>query len=142
MSKSSVFRLTPSPQTRPPVPKPVLDESRIGDCVYPHYPWHEWERWAIAQGLDADLAVLGHLTIREAYNHAWDERLKSLCGWRDDGQALLAYALGCPKAARRQWNILLRTDGLRGDYRPRSTEWTWGYLRPDAQRLRRLLLIP
>jgi hypothetical protein len=48
---------------------------------------------------------------------------------------MLELALRSPAKARRRWNILLRTDGLRGDYRPRSTEWTWGYLRPDAQRL-------
>ena len=62
--------------------------------------------------------------------------MKPVCGWSDDGQALLAFALRDPKAARRQWDILFRTDGLRGDYRnSRSTEWIYGFLRADAQRL-------
>ena len=78
---------------------------------------------------------MGRLTVREAYQHQWDDRLKSLCGWSDDGRALLAHALRFPQAARRQWDILLRTDGLRGDYRSRSTEWVWGYLKSDARRL-------
>jgi len=75
------------------------------------------------------------MVIREAYQHDWDARLKALCGWSDDGQALLAHALRFPKAARRRWDVLMRTDGLRGDYRPRTVEWVWGYLRTDAQRL-------
>ena len=87
------------------------------------------------RGLDENLAGSGRLLIREAYQHGWEPWLQSLCGWGDDGQALLAHALRFPKAARRRWDILMRTDGLRGDYRPRSTEWVWGCLRPDARRL-------
>jgi hypothetical protein len=114
---------------------PKLDLNAVLDCTYGNYPWDAWHGWALARGLDAGLAGLGRLLIREAFNHGWPENLKSLCGWSDDGQALLALALRAPKAARRQWDILMRTDGLRGDYRPRSTEWIWGYLRRDAQRL-------
>ena len=117
------------------VPKPRLDESQVLGCEYLHYPWDDWEQWAIAQGLDRELAAFGRLTVREAYQHQWDDRLKSLCGWSDDGQALLAHALRFPQAARRRWDILLRTDGLRGDYRSCSTEWVWGYLKSDARRL-------
>jgi hypothetical protein len=126
-------RLTPF--SKPAMPAPRLDEGRVIGCEYRHYPWDDWERWAVAQGLDRELAAWGRLTIREAYQHQWDDRLKSRCGWNDDGQALLAHALRFPKAARRQWDILLRTDGLRGDYRPRSTDWIWGWLRSDARRL-------
>ena len=133
MSKSSETRLTPLSQTT--LPRPRLDEGRVLGCEYRHYPWDDWERWALALGLDAKLAGSGRLLIREAFNHDWSEALKAQCGWSDDGQALLASALRCPQAARRRWDVLMRTDGLRGDYRPRSTEWTWGYLRPDAQRL-------
>jgi hypothetical protein len=104
-------------------------------CTYGHYPWDEWEHHALAQGLDAELAGRGRLLIREAFNHGWTPWLQSVCGWGDDGAALLAFAQRAPKTARVQWEILMRTDGLRGDYRPRSTEWTWGYLRADAKRL-------
>ena len=56
-------------------------------------------------------------------------------GWSDDGQVLLAFALRAPKTARRQWDILMRTDGLRGDYLSPTAHWTWGFLKRDAQRL-------
>lgn len=142
--------LTPSPQNAAPPPKPKLDLDAVLDCTFLHYPWDDWERYALACGLDADLAGLARLLIREAFNHDWPDWLKPVCGWSDDlpaprlrqagGQALLAFALRSPKAARRQWDILFRTDGLRGDYRPRTTEWVYGYLRADALRLLTQLL--
>jgi len=114
--------------------RPRLNLASVFDCSYGHYPWDDWHGWATTQGLDEVLAGSGRLLIREAFNHGWPW-LQVRCGWGDDGQALLALALRAPKTAQRQWEILMRTDGLRGDYRPRSTEWTWGYLRADAQRL-------
>lgn len=117
----------------PPKLKPDLDA--VCACTFGHYPWDDWHRHALARGLDAELAGLGRLLIREAFNHGWESWLQSACGWSDDGQALLALALRAPKFARRDWNILMRTDGLRGDYPSRSTEWTWGFLRADARRL-------
>lgn len=116
----------------PPKLNPGFD---VCACTYGHYPWDDWHGWVLAQGLDADLAGFGRLLVREAFNHGWEPWLQACCGWGDDGAALLAFALRSPQAARRQWDILMRTDGLRGDYPPRSTEWTWGYLRTDAQRL-------
>ena len=130
MSKPSASGLTLLPAAL--VPPPALDEARIGGCEYPHFPWNEWERWAVASGLAPDLAGLGGLVVREAYNHGWPEPLCTLAGWRDDGRELLAFALRSPEVARRHWEILLRTDGLRGDIPPGSTDWTWAYLRPDA----------
>jgi hypothetical protein len=135
--------LTPSAETSPP-PKLNL-QFDVCACSFGHYPWDDWERHALARGLDAELAGLGRLLIREAFNHGWETWLQNLCGWSDDlpaprlrqagGQALLAFALRAPKTARRQWDILMRTDGLRGDYPARSTSWTWGLLRADARRL-------
>jgi hypothetical protein len=122
-ARTSTFGLTPSPQPSIPAPKPNLDERRILDCEYLHYLWDDWERWAIAQGLDQDLAALARLTIREAYQHQWDERLKSLCGWRDDGQRMLRLALRCPDKARKRWNRLLETDGYRGEYNAQTGQW-------------------
>ena len=66
---------------------------------------------------------------------AWDECLRELCGWSDDGQALLKFASKSPGKALRQWDVHMRTDGLRGDVHPQANEWTWSYLRPDAERL-------
>ena len=131
--KSDASDLTAPAKSASPAPR--LDLNAVLGCAYGDYPWDRWQRWAIAQGLDQDLAGSGRLLIREAYQHDWSEDLKSLCGWSDDGQALLAHALRFPKAAGRRWDVLMRTDGLRGDYRPRSVEWVWGYLRTNAQRL-------
>lgn len=114
---------------------PKLDLDAVLDCSFGHYPWDDWERYALACGLDAEIAGLARLLIREAFQHDWPDWLKPVCGWDDDGQELLAFALRAPKSARRQWEILFRTDGLRGDYPGRSIEWTYGYLKPDAQRL-------
>jgi len=131
-ARTSTSGLTPFEQ-KPP--KPRLDLNAVLGCQYGHYPWDDWHRWAMAQGLGQDLAGSGRLLIREAFQHGWDPWLQSLCGWSDDGQALLALALRSPRAADRQWDILMRTDGLRGDYRARSTEWVYGYLKADAGRL-------
>jgi hypothetical protein len=128
MMKTSTSGLTPSAP-------PKLDLDAVLDCAFGNYPWDNWHRHALARGLDAELAGLGRLLVREAFNHGWESWLQSLCGWSDDGQALLAFARRAPRQARRQWAILMRTDGLRGDYPARSTEWTWGFLRADAQRL-------
>lgn len=146
MSKPPSSVLTPSaPPPAPVVPRPRLDETRVLDCEVFHYPWDDWERWALAQGLDPAVAAQARLLIREAFQHDWPEELRGLCGWRDDGQALFELARRAPKRALRQWEILMRTDGLRGDYPPsrrsgafsraRMTNWIWGWLRADARRL-------
>lgn len=132
--KSLTPGLTPSPQNAATLP-PKLDLNAVLDCTFGNYPWDDWHRHALARGLDTELAGLGRLLIREAYQHDWTDELKALCGWRDDGQALLAFALRAPKTARRQWDILMRTDGLRGDYPSPTAHWTWGFLRADARRL-------
>ncbi|MBM3883961.1 MAG: hypothetical protein FJ387_30365 [Verrucomicrobia bacterium] len=110
--------------------------------TFGHYPWDDWERFALARGLDAETAGLGRLLIREAYNHGWEAWLQNLCGWSDDlsagqagGQALLAFAMRSPEKARWCFSRLMDTDGLRGDVHPRTKEWTWGYLRLDVRRV-------
>jgi len=133
MSKPSSSGLTLSAETSPPRLNPDLDA--VCACSFGGYPWDDWERHALARGLDAELAGLGRLLIREAFNHSWEAWLQHRCGWGDDGRALLALALRAPKSARRQWEILMRTDGLRGDYPSPTAHWTWGFLKPDAQRL-------
>jgi hypothetical protein len=134
--KSLTPGLTPSSPNAAALPlKLNPDLAAVCACSFGGYPWDDWERFALARGLDAELAGLGRLLIREAFNHGWEPWLQNLCGWGDDGQALLAFALRAPKAARRQWEILMRTDGLRGDYPSPSGDWTWGHLRADARRL-------
>jgi hypothetical protein len=123
-----------------PVPKPDLDLGRVLDCTVDHYPWDDWERWALAQGLEPKLAGLARLVIREAFQHDWPMWLRGVTGWADDGQGMLDLALREPQVAHERWDVLLRTDGFRGDYHPRAREWTWGYLRPSARRLCRELV--
>ena len=137
ISNDSTSGLTTSPPNAAdvqPVRLTPLDE-RVLACSFAHYPWDDWERHALDASVPKELAGLGRAVMREAYQHGWEGWLQSVCGWSDDGAALLALALRSPKAARRQWDVLMRTDGLRGDYPARSTNWTWGLLRADAQRL-------
>ena len=141
-SGSSPSVLTPPPQTSvPSVSKPRLNLDQIYGCEFLHYPWDEWERWALAQGLDPRVAGQARLLIREAFNHGWEDWLKIICGWSDDGRALLEFAQRAPERALRQWGILMRTDGFRGDHDPATQEWTLGYLRFDARRLHDTLLL-
>lgn len=100
------------------------------NCAYGDYPWDHWEKDALAAGVPKKLAGLGRLTVREAVQHDWSDELKSLCGWYDQGQRMIKFALRSPEKAKRRWNRLLETDGLRGDYHPQTGEWTWGYLNP------------
>ncbi len=110
-------------------------------CSFGHYPWDDWKRWALAQGLDPKVAGQARLLIREAFNHAWEGWLQIICGWDDDGLALFEFGRRAPEKALRQWNVLMRTDGFRGDIHPETQEWTWGYLRFDAGRLHDRLLL-
>jgi len=136
MQETTPSVLTPLPQSQPPrVPKPRLDPARVMECEVLHYPWDDWERWALSRGLEPGVAGQARLLIREWFNHAWDPSLRRICGWSDDGRALFERARRSPKRALAQWDILMRTDGLRGDYHPRTKEWTWGYLASDAERL-------
>jgi hypothetical protein len=86
MSKPSLSGLTLFPAAW--VSPPELDPARIGRCEHPHFPWNDWERWAVACGLGTDLARLGGLLIREAYNHGWSEPLCVWAGWGDDGREM------------------------------------------------------
>jgi hypothetical protein len=79
------------------------------------YPWDHWERAALAAGLAADLATLGRAVMREARQHAWCERLKKECGWRDGGGAMLERAMRHAGRTAARWNWLMQTDGLRFD---------------------------
>lgn len=125
MSKTSSSVLTPSSETSPavyPVRLTALDE-RVLRCTFGNYPWDDWEKVALAKGVPPELAALGRAVFREAYQHGWDERLKALCGWRDDGQRMLKLALRSPRAAGKRWQRLMETDGYRGEYDAQTGEW-------------------
>ncbi len=105
-----------------PRPLSVLD-SDVVQCTFGHYPWDDWEKDALAAGLPKELAGLGRLVVREAYQHDWDDRLKSLCGWYDQGRRMIRLALRSPKTAEKRWQRMLNTDGYRGEYDPKTGEW-------------------
>jgi len=127
MSKTSETNLTGSAGKSPAMKKfrRPLDvfNSEVPDCVYGYYPWDDWERDALAAGVAKELAALGRLAVREAYQHDWDDRLKSLCGWYDQGGRMIKLALRSPGAAEKRWQRLLDTDGGRGEYDAATGEW-------------------
>jgi hypothetical protein len=92
-----------------------LRDAEVTGCEYGSYPWDGWEIHALAQGVADELAGLGRAAIREAWQHDWNGRLKSLCGWRDDGRRMLRLALRNPALAQKRWSRLLGTDGGRHD---------------------------
>ena len=103
------------------------------------YPWDEWERAALAQGLPEPLAALGRAVMRQAHERPWAGWLQAHCGWSDGGRQMLRLASQSQGVAQRRWRCLLETDGLSGDYDPNTGQWSWGYLRPEAQRLLSIL---
>jgi hypothetical protein len=99
----------------PENPAPRLREDGVMGCAFGFYPWDGWEKHALAKGVASDLAALGRAVIREAWQHGWDERHRSLCGWRDDGRRMLRLALRNPALAEKRWDRLMETDGARYD---------------------------
>jgi len=92
-----------------------------GFCVCGQYPWDYWQRMALERGVSEELATLGRSVMREASQHSWGERLRSLCGWNDEGRRMIALALRSPETARQRWEWLMETDGQRVD--PATFEW-------------------
>ena len=110
MSKSFTLRLT---LPKAPMPPPRLREDEVMGSEFGAYPWDGWEKYARARGVESGLAALGREVIREAWQHWWDERHRSLCGWRDDGRRMLLLARRNPALAQERWSRLLDTDGGR-----------------------------
>ena len=92
-------------------------------CTYGQYPWDFWERRALARGVPQQLAGLGRAVMREADQHMWEPRLRALCGWEDEGEAMIELALAGPGRAFVTWQTLLDTDGCRGSYDAETGEW-------------------
>ena len=92
-----------------------LREDEVMGSAYGTYPWDGWRECALGHGVPAELAALGRAVIREAWQHDWTQRLRSLCGWRDDGRRMLRIALRNPALAQKRWSRLLDTDGERYD---------------------------
>ena len=95
----------------------------VMQCSCGGYPWDDWQKKAISCGVSADLALRGREVMREAFQHDWEEKLKSLCGWSDDGGRMIELALGSPETAKKRWQRLMETDGNRGECDPKTGEW-------------------
>ena len=102
------------------------------------YPWDDWQRDALAAGLDPELATLGRAVMREADQHGWCDSLKYECGIHDDPAmfaGMIQSAKEQPEWQKARWTWLLETDGLRFDpwereeYSPYSEEWNGLYHR-------------
>ena len=119
------MKSTSTPETPAPIREAYRQSldvlSTQGFCVYGQYPWDGWQRMALLHGVPEELAALGRAVMREAHQHAWEERLSSLCGWNDEGRRMIALALRSPEKALRRWDWLLETDGQRVD--PATHEW-------------------
>ncbi len=96
---------------------------RMHDCVFGEYPWDHWNRWALADGVPEDLALLGCDLIREADQHCWSEELQAECGWQDSGAAMIQLALTAPDETRKRWEHLMETDGERGSWDAETGDW-------------------
>ena len=73
MSKSFKFRLDGFRQKTPAMkkfrrPLDIFDSEVLRLHLRP-VSWDDWERDALAAGVPKDLAGLGRLTVREAYQH-------------------------------------------------------------------------
>jgi hypothetical protein len=75
------------------------------------FAWDHWERWALADGVDEELAALGRAVAREACQQNWPAPLRAEAGWEDHGQAMLRLAKEQPEQARVRWRQLLQPDG-------------------------------
>lgn len=75
----------------------------------PRFEWDYWEEDALERGLDHQLATLGRAVLREAIQHDWPSLLHQVCS----GDTLDALLFKAPELARRLYELLLETDGLR-----------------------------
>ncbi len=75
----------------------------------PVYEWDFWEAEALERGLDKDLAALGRAVLREANQHDWSPQLRVVCC----GEVLDDVLFRAPRQARKLYEVLLETDGLR-----------------------------
>lgn len=71
---------------------------------------HDWDRWrkkALEAGVEDVLAWLGRDIYRVSYERCWPTDIMRECGWADEGERMIKYALSDPQGARRRWQYLL-----------------------------------
>ena len=93
-------------------------QARITGAKPGEYPWDDFQREALAAGIDPELATLGRAVMREADQHGWCDSLKYECGifhpfCETDG--MIRGAKEQPAHYRNRWEWLIATDGLRFD---------------------------
>ncbi len=76
--------------------------------------WIRWKAQADAAGMREATAWDGRALIREAYQHQWASTLgpsiDAVCGWNDEGAAMLAFGLAYPELAAAAWEHLVEED--------------------------------
>jgi hypothetical protein len=90
---------------------PRLREEEVLDSPSADCPWYDWEKWARAQGVPADLAMLGRDVMRAAWVDTWPPEVRAVCGWRDDGRGMRRLARRRPDLAQRRWSQWLNSQG-------------------------------
>lgn len=88
--------------------------------------WDQWKERADAANMRADVATAGRALVRECYQHGWENfmgpGIQTLCGYDDNGEALLAFGLAYPDLAERIWNHLVADDAGNNPRPPRATK--------------------
>lgn len=114
MSKTYLSTLTgfcqPQPtrtMTNPQEPTPTSPGA--SEQEPPFFQWDYWEMEALEDGMEKSLAALGRAVMREACQHNWSPRVAALCS----DYMLDRLLVQAPKRARRLYEVLLETDGLR-----------------------------
>jgi len=92
--------------------KAVTVRMHLGYCDF-KYDWNIWLACALAHGLKEEVAILGRDCYREAYGIPGMTICKKNVDGKDNGQAMLQFALKNPKAAKKRWRFLMETDGER-----------------------------
>ena len=93
--------------TNPQEPSPTSPDA--SEQEPPLFHWDYWEMEALEGGMEKSLAALGRAVMREACQHNWSPRVSALCS----DYMLDRLLVQAPKRARRLYEVLLETDGLR-----------------------------
>ncbi len=77
--------------------------------VKENFAWDYWKTKALAAGVDADLADLGRVVMREHYQHGWPSNDNEVSV--RSGDEMLRLAMSDPDKAAARWQWLLDTAG-------------------------------
>ncbi len=104
-----------------------IDETgSAGEEAQSPFLWIRWKAQADAAGMREATAWDGRALIREAYQHQWAGTLgpsiDTVCGWSDEGAAMLAFGLAHPELAAAAWEHLVEEDAGNNPEPPQPPE--------------------